>query len=133
MTCMSWFPHTETVGRDGIELNADIRMLAVGYASGKVIFNCVNLFPCVHAVHRVAVALVSLLPPCTSFVYISDIRQCLHSRLLFMLFVFVVDEQNRAASAKTHAHHPTALVVHFQNSFKEMSLLRIYFYDIGMM
>lgn len=36
VTCMSWFPHDTTVGRDDIELPADIRMLAVGYASGKV-------------------------------------------------------------------------------------------------
>ena len=36
MTCMSWFPHDTSVGRDDIELPADIRMLAVGYASGKV-------------------------------------------------------------------------------------------------
>lgn len=45
VTCMSWFPHDKTVGRDDIddiddvaELPADIRMLAVGYASGKVSF-----------------------------------------------------------------------------------------------
>ncbi len=36
VTCMSWFPHTETVGRDGMVSAADIRMLAVGYSSGKV-------------------------------------------------------------------------------------------------
>lgn len=36
VTCMSWFPHTQRAGRDGIELAADIRMLAVGYTSGKV-------------------------------------------------------------------------------------------------
>ena len=36
VTCMSRFPHDATVGRNDIELPADIRMLAVGYASGKV-------------------------------------------------------------------------------------------------
>eukprot|EP00752_Nemacystus_decipiens_P003707 g3416.t1 len=36
VTCMSWFPHDTTVGKDDIELPADIRMLAVGYASGRV-------------------------------------------------------------------------------------------------
>lgn len=42
VTCMSWFPHTETVGRDGMVLAADIRMLAVGYSSGKVMPTYVN-------------------------------------------------------------------------------------------
>ena len=32
---MSWFPHSQVSRGDGIEA-ADIRMLAVGYASGKV-------------------------------------------------------------------------------------------------
>lgn len=35
MSCMSWFPHSQVSRRDGMEA-ADIRMLAVGYASGKV-------------------------------------------------------------------------------------------------
>lgn len=46
MTCMSWFPHTETVGRDGIEMDADIRLLAVGYASGKVSTSCCGCCCC---------------------------------------------------------------------------------------
>ena len=35
VSCMSWFPHCQVSRRDGMEA-ADIRMLAVGYASGKV-------------------------------------------------------------------------------------------------
>ncbi|CAM9903289.1 unnamed protein product [Ectocarpus sp. 4 AP-2014] len=41
VTCMSWFPHSETVGGDGMGTgDADIRMLAVGYSSGKGVVRC---------------------------------------------------------------------------------------------
>lgn len=35
VTCMRWFPHGTSMGRNGMQAS-DIRMLAVGYSSGKV-------------------------------------------------------------------------------------------------